>query len=134
MSSIGDTLNNKVVPAIMKFVNLKAVLALKDGIVYTLPLTLIGSVFLLLAQLPYKPAADFVSAKGWDGPLFQANGATMGVMAMVACVGIAYVYSKNEGHEPLSAGVIAFSIFCLTTNSYVITEDGTKVGSVIPMD
>ncbi len=134
MSSLGDTLNNKFVPAIMKFVNLKPVIALKDGIIYTLPLTLIGSVFLLLAQLPYKPAAEFVSSRGWDGPLFQANGATMGVMAMIACVGIAYVYSKNEGHEPLSAGVIAFSIFCLTTNSYVITEDGTKVGSVIPMD
>ncbi|MGL4664701.1 MAG: PTS sugar transporter subunit IIC, partial [Clostridium butyricum] len=127
-------LNEKVVPAIMKFVNLKAVIALKDGIIFTLPLTLIGSVFLLLAQIPYKPLADFISSKGWDAPLFQANGATMGIMAMIACVGIAYTYAKNEGYEPLSAGVVAFSIFCLTTNSYVITEDGTKVGSVIPMD
>ncbi|WP_294377466.1 PTS sugar transporter subunit IIC [uncultured Clostridium sp.] len=125
-------LNEKLVPTVMKFVNMKGVIALKDGILYTLPLTLIGSVFLLLAQLPYQPAADFVSSKGWDGPLLQTNDSTMGIMAMVACIGIAYVYAKNEGHEPLSAGVIAFSIFILTGNLYTITEDGTKVSGVIP--
>ena len=115
-------LNEKVIPIIMKFVNMKGVVALKDGLIYTLPLSLIGSVFLLLAQLPYKPAADFVSSRGWDGPLFQANNSTMGVMAMVACIGIAYVYSKYEGHEPLSAGVISFSIFILPFSAHFISS------------
>lgn len=42
MSSFQTTLNEKVIPAIMKFVNLKGVSALKDGIIYTLPLTMVG--------------------------------------------------------------------------------------------
>ena len=41
--------------------------------------------------------------------------------------------SKNEEYEPLSAGVIAFSIFILTTNQYVTAEDGTRVSGAIPM-
>lgn len=59
MSSFQDNLNEKVIPVVMKFVNLKGVIALKDGILFTLPLTLIGSVFLLLAQLPYQPLNDW---------------------------------------------------------------------------
>ena len=134
MSSFSNTLNEKVIPVVMKFVNFKAVIALKDGIIFTLPLTLIGSVFLLLANIPYKPVADWVASMGWNEPLMQAFGATMGIMAIVACIGIAYVYAKNEGVEPLSAGVIALSIFVLTTNSYVINADGVKVTDVIPKD
>ncbi len=42
MSSFQDNLNEKVIPLVMKFVNLKGVVALKDGILYTLPLTLIA--------------------------------------------------------------------------------------------
>ena len=44
--------SDKVTPVIMKFVNTKAVSALKDGLLYTMPLSLVGSLFLLLAQIP----------------------------------------------------------------------------------
>ena len=54
MSSFNTTLNEKIIPVIMKFVNLKGVIALKDGILYTLPLTMIGSLFLLLAQISFN--------------------------------------------------------------------------------
>lgn len=47
-------------------------------------------------------------------------------------MGIAYIYAKNEGHEPFSAGVIAFVAFVLTTSSSVITKGGETVGDVIP--
>jgi len=136
MSSFGTTLNEKVIPVIMKFVNLKGVVALKDGILYTLPLTLIGSIFLLLAQLPYAPLNDWLAATlgaGWTDPLWKAFGATFNIIALVATMGIAYTYAKNEGHEPLSAGVIAFVVFVLTTSSSVTTAGGEVVGDVIPL-
>lgn len=134
MSSFTNILNNKIIPVIMKFVSLKAVIALKDGLIYSLPLTLIGSVFLLLANIPYKPVADFISSRGWDEPMNQAYGATFGIMAIVCCIGIAYTYVKNEGYEPLSPGMVAFSIFVLTTNSYVKNADGSIISNVIPKE
>ena len=136
MSSFGTTLNEKVLPVIMKFVNLKGVIALKDGILYTLPLTLIGSIFLLLAQLPYAPLNDWLAATlgaGWTDPLWKAFGATFNIIALVATMGIAYTYAKNEGHEPLSAGVIAFVVFVLTTSSSITTPGGETVGDIIPL-
>ncbi|AQR93157.1 PTS sugar transporter subunit IIC [Clostridium saccharoperbutylacetonicum] len=135
MSTFQDNLNEKVIPIVMKFVNLKGVVALKDGILYTLPLTLIGSVFLLLAQLPYQPLNDWLAVTlgaGWTDPLWKAFGATFNIMALMATMGIGYTYAKNEGHEPFSAGVISFVVFVLTTSSSVLTKGGETVGDVIP--
>ena len=46
--------SNKVVPVIMKFVSLKGVVALKDGLLYTMPLTIVGSVFYYLQTFQFK--------------------------------------------------------------------------------
>ena len=133
--SIGNTLSQKLIPQVMKFVNLKPVIALKDGILFILPLTLIGSVFLLLAQIPYQPFNDWMASTlgaNWTEPLMQAYGASFKIIALVAAIGIAYTYAKNEGHEPLSAGIISLVIFLLTTNSYVTLESGEIAENVIP--
>ncbi|MDS0528406.1 PTS sugar transporter subunit IIC [Clostridium sp. SHJSY1] len=137
MSSLGSTLNEKVIPVIMKFVGSKPVIALKDGILFTLPLIMVGSVFLLLAQIPYQPFNDWMASMlgaGWTEPLFQAYNSTFAIIAIIAVFGIAYTYAKNEGHEPLSAGIIAFAVFLLTMNQFVVTKSGEIVSGVINKD
>lgn len=137
MSSLGNTLNEKLIPVIMKFVSSKPVVALKDGILFTLPLIMVGSVFLLLAQVPYQPFNDWMASMlgpGWTEPLFQAYGSSFQIIAMIAVVGIAYTYAKNDGHEPLSAGLIALVVYLLTMNSFVVTKGGEVVGGVINKD
>jgi len=137
MSSFGNTLNEKVIPVIMKFVSLKGIVALKDGILFTLPIIMVGSVFLLLAQIPYPPFNDWMTSMlgpGWTEPLFQAYGSSFAIIAMIAVVGIAYTYAKNDDHEPLSAGFIALVVFLLTMNSFVVTKSGERVSDVISKD
>lgn len=130
-----EYMNDKLIPAIMKFVNLKGVIALKDGLLYVMPLTIVGSLFLLLANLPYKPAADWVTSSGLLDPLNQAYGATFNIMALVAVVGIAYTYVKREGFEPLNAGIISLVTFVLTTSSTVTdAKTGVNIANVIPKD
>ena len=137
MSSLGTTMNEKVIPVIMKFVGLKGIVALKDGILFTLPIIMVGSVFLLLAQIPYAPFNDWMASMlgaGWTEPLFQAYNSSFAIIAMIAVVGIAYTYAQNEGHEPLSAGFIALVVFLLTMNSFVVTKSGETVSGVINKD
>ena len=128
--SISQTLNDKVVPAVMKFVNLKALQALKDGVLYTMPLNIVGSIFLLIAFFPSKRYTDLmVSVFGadWQSPLTKVQGGTMNIMALVCVISIAYIYAKNEGHEPLSAGIMSMAVFFITTaNSINFTPEGTK--------
>lgn len=123
--------SNKVIPAIMKFVSLKGVVALKDGLLYTMPLTIVGSVFLLLANFPVPAVVNWFDSMGWIDPLNQAYGATFNIIALIGVVGIAYKYVKNEGYEGLNAGVLAAVTFILTTDSFVVTESGEIVSNVI---
>jgi len=137
MSSFGTTLNEKVIPVIMKFVGMKGIVALKDGILYTLPIIMVGSVFLLLAQIPYPPFNAWVASilgPGWTDPLFAAYGASFQIIGLIAVIGIAYTYAKNEGHEPLSAGAIAIVVLLLTMSSSVVSPKGEVVNGVINKD
>ena len=123
--------SNKVIPAIMKFVSLKGVVALKDGLLYKMPLTIVGSVFLLLANFPVPAVVNWFDSMGWIDPLNQAYGATFNIIALIGVIGIAYKYVKNEGYEALNAGVLAAVTFILTTDSFVVTESGEIVSNVI---
>ena len=123
--------SNKVVPVIMKFVSLKGVVALKDGLLYTMPLTIVGSVFLLLANFPIQAVVDWLNAMGWIDPLNQAYGATFNIVALIGVMGIAYEYVKKEGYQGLNAGVLGIVVFLITTNSFVVAESGEVVSNVI---
>lgn len=133
-SKINAIMNEKVIPIGLKFASLKAMVALKDGILFTLPLLMIGSIFLLIANFPYQPFTDFMAAKGWSDPLAQINGATFSIIALISSIGVAYCYAKNEKCEPLSAGVISFAVFLITINSSAKNSDGAVVTGVIPKE
>lgn len=46
------TFGNKLVSYVMRFVNTKGVTALKDGMLSILPLTVAGSIFLIIGSIP----------------------------------------------------------------------------------
>lgn len=125
---------DKVTPVVIKFTNMKGVIALKEGIMFTLPLSLIGSIFLLLAQMPYKPFNDLMTSvfgSNWTDPLWQVYGGTFALMGIVSCIAIAYNYAKAEGHEPLTAGILAFVTFFIVNKSSITTANGETISSII---
>lgn len=127
--------NANLVPPVLKFVDLKAIRALKDGILYTLPLLMIGSLFTLIANFPYQPVTDFLTKTGWIDPLNQINGATFSIIAIVAVLGVSYQYAKIEKVEPFASAVIALSAFLVLTKSSAVTPNGKfTITNVIPKD
>lgn len=124
-------MNEKVVPKALKFVNMKGIVALKEGILFTLPLLMIGSVFLLISSFPYQPVVDIINQLGWMEAFNQVSGATFNISAIVAVVGIAYSYAKNEKVEPLSAGFLGLVCFLITLRSTVLSESGDVVSNIL---
>lgn len=131
---MGQFMNEKVIPKMMAFIELKPMLALRDGLLFSMPLMIVGSVFLLLANFPYVPIAEWFAAQGITPILNQTYGATFNIMSMVAVVGIAYTYVKREGYEPLSPGVIALACFIILQPSFVQNGDGIIFENVISKD
>lgn len=112
-SKTSSFVTNKVLPLIMKFVNTKPIKALQDGMVYALPFIIIGSVFLILSNVPIPSVAAALKESGWADFFTQAYTTTFGILSIWATVGIAYVYVRNEGYEALPAALTSLSAFLM---------------------
>ncbi|WP_207941342.1 PTS system, cellobiose-specific IIC component [Enterococcus sp. DIV2402] len=129
---MNDFMNERVLPPILKFVNTKAITALRNGMLYTMPFTIVGSIFLLLSNFPVTAVADWVRDSGLGVYFDQAYGASFAIMSIFAVMGIAYSYVKNEGFEGLPAGMIGLVVYLLTMRSTVTdAEAGVTIGNVI---
>jgi len=130
MSIIVNFINTKVLPKILVFVNSKGIIAVKDGMLSILPLTVVGSFFLVIGQIPSKDINNFIAnifGEHWTEPFMQVYGGTFAIMGLISCFAIAYAYVKNEGFEPLPAGVLAVSAFFITSNSYVVAPISSEI-------
>lgn len=129
---MNEWINEKLLPPILKFVNTKAITALRNGMLYTMPFSIVGSIFLLLANFPVQSIADWVTNSGLGEYFNQAYGASFAIMAFFAVMGIAYSYVKAEGYEGLPAGMIGLVIFLLTMESSVTdAETNVTIANVI---
>ena len=99
----------KIIAPIMKFVNMRGIIALKDGMLAILPLTVVGSIFLIVGQLPFEglnQAIAGIFGKNWTEPFMQVYSGTFAIMGLISCFSIGYSYAKNSGVELVGGGVI----------------------------
>ena len=89
-----DKLIKKFVDRMMAFVNTKGVTAIKE-VLFSMPLLIVGSIFLILANLPVPALATMLETSGITlfsiKQLVQPN-----ISAIVTVIGIAYTYAKLE--------------------------------------
>ncbi|AVD55156.1 PTS cellobiose transporter subunit IIC [Heyndrickxia coagulans] len=101
--------------------------ALRDGILLSMPLIIIGSFFLILGNLPINGYTDWL-AKIELAPVFNkiVNG-SFGLMAIIAVFGIARSLADYYEVDGVSAGVVALASFVIVT-----PDVEAKTGSGIP--
>lgn len=131
MSGMLDNLLNKF----LKFANTKTITALKDGFVLTMPITLVGSLFLLIANLPFQNYGAFMAktfGENWNIGLNQVSANTFDILAMVIAIGIGYAYATNEKVDGISCGILSFVSFLIVSASSTITESNEIVTGIIP--
>ncbi|BDR57756.1 PTS sugar transporter subunit IIC [Xylocopilactobacillus apicola] len=114
-----EWINNKMLPVVMKFANNKIVSSMKNGLIYTMPLTIVGSLFMLLSNFPVPAVSNYFMKTGWTLWFSQVTGATYDIMSLVAVFAIAYQWVKEDGFDGLPAGILGLV-------AYVITLDPTK--------
>ncbi|HAP14828.1 MAG TPA: PTS cellobiose transporter subunit IIC [Lactococcus sp.] len=124
-------INEKLMPPMMKFLNTKAVTAIKNGMLYPIPFIIIGAIFLILANFPQQNVADWISQIGWTPIFNQAYAASFGIMALFATFGIAYSWVKSEGFEGASAGLTAIIVMVMLQPSSISTVTKIIDGSAV---
>ena len=89
----------KIIAPMMKFVNMRGIIALKDGMLAILPLTVVGSLFLIMGQLPFEGLNKSIASvfgANWTEPFMQVYSGTFAIMGLISCFSIAYSYAKNR--------------------------------------
>ena len=85
--------------------------AIRAGVVAVVPLTIVGGVFMLLANPPL-PAAE-----AWVAPYAETLSipvaATFGLLALFVCLAVAYDLGERRGLDRLSSVILAGSSFLL---------------------
>lgn len=126
---------DKFIELMGRFAEIKEVVALRDGFIFTTPFTIIGSVFLLIAAFPIPGYPEFMAGvfgENWTQPLYQVSGATFDILALIVVLAIAYKYAENEGCDAISAAVLSLSTFLIVVRGTVEAPSGEIVGGVIP--
>lgn len=127
--------NDDIMPVVMNFMTSTPISAVKNGFIATMALTIVGSIFLLIARFPYLPVQEFLESVGITTFLMQAYNATFNMLAIVAVFSISYFYTKKKGHEPLSSGILGLvSYLLLIDYNYIVADTNEIVENVIALD
>ena len=116
--SLKKFMEEKMLPWGMKIGGEKHLVAIRDGLVTTMPLIIIGSIFVILSNVPWEGFNLFVTSifgGEWRSKLDFVVQVTFGVMALFNSFAIAYSLATTYRVSGLSAGVLAASVFLLVT-------------------
>lgn len=130
-----ESVFEKFTPFFLRFANAKPTLAIKDGFILTMPMTIIGSLFLLILAAPipgWEEAMVKFFGEQWNLPLTQVVGSTFDILALIGVFGIACSYVRNEKIEGTPAGILGVVAFLIITQSSVLAKSGETVTGVIP--
>lgn len=128
MNKFMEFLENVLLPIADKLNNNRYLTALRDGFMIALPLIIFGSIFVVLANLPFldKLIGEEAFAT-YQSVLGPASAATLSIMGIFVIVGIATKLTESYDIEGIYGGVAALAAFLILTPQ--VLED---VSGVIP--
>ncbi|MBS4536310.1 PTS cellobiose transporter subunit IIC [Clostridium sp. D2Q-14] len=128
MNKFMEFLENILLPIADKLNNNRYLTALRDGFMVSLPLIIFGSIFVVIANLPFldKVLSEETYAV-YQNALAPASESTLSIMGLFVIVGIAYKLTKYYDGEAVYGGVVALASFLI-----LIPQTLEGVAGVIP--
>jgi PTS system cellobiose-specific IIC component len=99
MDSILGFVEKYLAPGLTKFGEEKHMVGIQKGIVFTVPFTIIGSIFLIISSLPIPGWSDLIAP--FQAKLLVPVSITFDMLAVIAAVGIGYSLAKEYKQDPV---------------------------------
>ena len=117
MKHLSKLIETYLMPLSQKLSSNKYLVALRDGLMLSMPLLIVGSLAIVIGDFPVPAFHEFMTSIvgdvwttwGWD----MVNPATMGLVALFAVVGVSHSLASEEEVEPLPAVAISISAYFL---------------------
>ncbi len=128
MDKVFAWLDRYLIPVMTKLSEQRHLRAVRDGIISTIPLIVVGSFFLIIAFPPVPALAALV--KPYTTEILLPFRLTMGLMAFYATHSIGYHLARSYKLDGVAGGILALAAFLLT--SMPVTLEGR--GLALPME
>lgn len=112
MNKFMSMIEVKLMPVAFKISNQRHMRAIRQGIVATLPLTIVGSFFCIFLNLPIDGYTEFIAP--YTAILDIPFRFTVGILALYASYGIASSLARHYELNELNAGLLAVMAFLVT--------------------
>lgn len=122
-------LETKFIPIATKIGENRYLQSIRDGLLMSMPFIMIGSIFLILTNLPLPGYAEMMTnilGKSWKTYFSVPARATFDILALFASVSIAYHLAKRYEIDPLVTGLTSLSAFIIST-PLLVNIDGRLV-------
>ncbi|MDR0425169.1 MAG: PTS transporter subunit EIIC [Clostridiales Family XIII bacterium] len=125
-------MEEKFLPIAARIGSQRHLLALRDGIVMIMPLLILGAFSMIIAEFPSDAYLNFMAntfGENWAAFEGIIMNATYGIVALVACFGVASSLVKSYDLDGTPAGMIALSAFFIVNviETAVINGEETAV-------
>ncbi|MGM0125471.1 PTS system, cellobiose-specific IIC component [Enterococcus sp. AZ194] len=112
MNGFVGVIEQKIMPLANKIGSQRHMTAIRKGIIATMPLTIVGSFFTILLNIPIESVAAIIEPyrEVLDIPFRY----TVGILALYATFGIASSLAKSYKLDSLTAGILALMAFLVT--------------------
>ncbi|WP_024347609.1 PTS cellobiose transporter subunit IIC [Lacrimispora indolis] len=109
----------------------KYLIAIRDGFLLSMPLLIVGSFFLLIANFPIPGWTNFWArffGENWDAYFAKPTDATFSIMAMLAVVGIGYSFSEQMKVDKLFGAAVSLVCWFLIMPYKIMVNDTAVSG------
>nr|WP_246485759.1 PTS transporter subunit EIIC [Enterococcus lactis] len=122
----------KLVPPMAKIGTQRHLLAIRNGVVSTLSLILIGTFFMVFINLPFPGWNEFIAP--YSATIVLPFRITMGLMAIYATFVMGSDLAKSYGLDSVTGGILSLgTFFMLQVPVNVLTPEEAPLGWVLPM-
>lgn len=123
MNTLTEKFEKILMPISAKISSMKSLQAISNGFMRILPVTIIGSIFYLIANFPVTSWTNWLASSGLQSIVLIAYNVTLGIMAIYTVFSVAYCYVEREKGDALGTGIIALICFFILT-PYQTVENG----------
>ncbi|WP_066496813.1 PTS sugar transporter subunit IIC [Abyssisolibacter fermentans] len=136
MNNFTNFIEEKVVPTVSKFSTNRYIIALRSGFLTIMPLTIIGSIFLLLTDFPINGYSDFMASifgANWASYLEPAYRSTFNIMGFLLAGTLAYKLAEQYKLDKIAVMIMSIVSFVIVTPKFATTQSGEIINKILPM-
>lgn len=134
---VAEWIEENVTPRLGAITNTAFFTAFRGGFFALMPLTIIGSIFMLIANFPVPGYEEFMAStfgEGWSSYISPAYRATFNMMGIIFAGTFSYKLAESYKLDSLTVSILGIVAYVVVSPKTVVLESGETVADILQFD